>query len=130
MILVDTSVWIAEIRGVRNAATAALAAFADEERLLVGDVILLEVLQGARDERHAARIERELRRYAVVPLLTPALASSAARNYRKLRAVGVTIRKTADLIIGTFCIEYGHRLLHADRDFEPMQRHLGLVTAC
>jgi predicted nucleic acid-binding protein len=129
MILVDTSVWIDQIRGVRNAATAALAAFADQEQLLVGDVILLEVLQGARDEGHAARIERELRRYVVVPLLTPDLASSAARNYRRLRALGVTMRKTADLIIGTFCIERGHRLLHADQDFEPMQRHLGLMAA-
>jgi len=129
MILVDTSVWIAEIRGIRSAATAALAAFADRERLLIGDIILLEVLQGARDDDHAARIERELRRYLIVPLLTPDLASAAARNYRKLRDLGVTIRKTADLIIGTFCIEYGHRLLHADRDFEPMQRHLGLVPA-
>jgi predicted nucleic acid-binding protein len=126
MILVDTSVWIAEIRGIQSAATAALAAFADRERLLIGDIILLEVLQGARDDDHAARIERELRRYLIVPLLTPDLASAAARNYRKLRDFGVTIRKTADLIIGTFCIEYGHRLLHADRDFEPMQRHLGL----
>ena len=129
MILVDASVWIAEIRGIRSAATAALAAFADRERLLIGDIILLEVLQGARDDDHAARIERELRRYLIVPLLTPDLASAAARNYRKLRDLGVTIRKTADLIIGTFCIEYGHRLLHADRDFEPMQRHLGLVPA-
>ena len=129
MILVDSSVWIAQIRGVRNAATVALAALADREPLLVGDIVLLEVLQGARDEVHAARIERALRRYVLVSLLTPQLASAAARNYRRLRALGVTIRKTADLIIGTFCIEHGHRLLHTDRDFEPMQRHLGLITA-
>ena len=129
MILVDTSVWVAELRGVRSVATAALAEFADRERILIGDIILLEILQGARDEAHAVRIERELRRYLIVPLLTPDLASAAARNYRRLRAFGVTIRKTADLIVGTFCIEYGLRLLHADRDFEPMQRHLGLVPA-
>ncbi len=128
MILVDSSVWIAQIRGLRTEATAALAALADREPLLLGDIVLLEVLQGARDEAHAARIERALRRYLIVSLLTPELAASAARNYRKLRALGVTIRKTVDLVIGTFCIEYGHRLLHADRDFEPMQRHLGLVA--
>jgi predicted nucleic acid-binding protein len=129
MILVDSSVWIAQIRGVRNAATATLIALSDREPLLLGDIVLLEVLQGAKDDAHAAKIERALRRYIVVSLLTPQLASSAARNYRRLRAVGVTIRKTADLIIGTFCIEHGHQLLHTDRDFEPMQRHLGLMTA-
>ena len=128
MILVDSSVWIAQIRGLRTPATATLAALADREPLLVGDLVLLEVLHGARDEAHAARIERALRRYVVAPLLTPELAIRAARNFRRLREVGVTIRKTADLIIGTFCIEYGHRLLHADRDFEPMQRHLGLIA--
>jgi hypothetical protein len=48
-----------------------------------------------------------------------------ARNYRALRAAGVTVRKTPDLIIGTYCIEHGHTLLHADRDFEPMREHLG-----
>jgi predicted nucleic acid-binding protein len=128
MILVDSSVWIAQIRGLRTEATAALVALADRETLLVGDIVLLEVLQGARDEDHAEWIERALRRYLMVSLLTPELAASAARNYRKLRTLGVTIRKTPDLIIGTFCIERGHRLLHADRDFEPMQRHLGLIA--
>ena len=67
--------------------------------------------------------------YPVVSLLDPDLALRAATNHRRLRALGVTIRKTADLVIGTFCIERGHTLLHADRDFEPMQRHLGLMTA-
>jgi predicted nucleic acid-binding protein len=62
-------------------------------------------------------------------LLDPDLASLAAANYRKLRSLGVTVRKTADLIIGTYCIEHGQVLLHDDREFEPMRRHLGLLTA-
>jgi predicted nucleic acid-binding protein len=103
-----------------------LQAAAVREPLLVGDIILLEILQGARDDLHAARIERDLRRYAVVALLDDALAVSAARNYRKLRNLGVTIRKTADIIIGTFCIEHGHVLLHDDHDFAPMEKYLGL----
>ena len=61
-------------------------------------------------------------------LLSAGLAPRAARNYRRLRELGVTMRKTADIIIGTFCIEHGHALLHDDRDFEPMQKHLGLVA--
>jgi predicted nucleic acid-binding protein len=94
--------------------------------VLVGDLILLEVLQGARDEIHATRIERALRRYAVVAMMDSKLASAAAQNYRALRHRGITIRKTVDLIIGTFCIEHGHALLHDDRGMTPMQAHLGL----
>lgn len=69
---------------------------------------------------------RGLRQYAIVPLLNADLAPRAARNYRKLRELGITIRKTADIIIGTFCIEHRHALLHDDRDFAPMEEHLGL----
>lgn len=128
MILVDSSVWIAHLRGHRNPATAKLEDAAGREPLLIGDLILLEILQGARDESHAARIERGLRRYVLVPLLDADLAPRAARNYRTLRERGITIRKTADIIIGTFCIEHGHVLLHDDRDFVPMEEHLGLAV--
>ena len=126
MILVDSSVWIAHLRGIRTPATAKLETSAAREPLLIGDLILLEILQGARDEAHAARIEHGLRQYAVVPLLGAELAARAARNYRTLRGLGITIRKTADIIIGTFCIEHRHSLLHDDRDFAPMEEYLGL----
>jgi predicted nucleic acid-binding protein len=129
VILVDSSVWIAHLRGSRIPATAKLEAAAGREPILVGDLILLEVLQGARDEAHAAHIERGLRRFNVVPLLDADLAPRAARNYRKLRDLGVTVRKTADIIIGTFCIERRCALLHDDRDFAPMEEHLGLIAA-
>jgi predicted nucleic acid-binding protein len=129
VILVDSSVWIAHLRGSWTVATAKLEAAASREPILVGDLILLEVLQGARDEAHAARIERGLRRFDVVPLLDGDLAPRAAWNYRKLRDLGITIRKTADIIIGTFCIERRCALLHDDRDFAPMEEHLGLVAA-
>lgn len=126
MILIDSSVWIARLRGNRTPAVEKLEIAARQEMVLVGDLILLEVLQGARDELDATRIERALRRYAVVAMLDSNLASAAARNYRALRHRGITIRKTVDLIIGTFCIEHGHTLLHNDRDFRPMETHLGL----
>jgi predicted nucleic acid-binding protein len=129
VILVDSSVWIAQLRGALTPATAKLEASVTNEPILVGDLILLEVLQGARDELHAARIERGLRRFEVVPLLDGDLAPRAARNYRTLRDKGITIRKTNDIIIGTFCIERGCALLHDDRDFVAMQEHLGLVAA-
>lgn len=98
----------------------------DDDQILVGDLILLEVLQGARNEAHAVRIEHALRLFPVVPMLNGDLAVEAARNYRLLRGRGVTVRKTIDMIIGTFCSAFGHALLHNDRDFEPMVVHLGL----
>jgi predicted nucleic acid-binding protein len=94
--------------------------------LIVGDVVMLEVLQGARDEAHAARIERNLRSHILQPMTNDDLAVRAARNYRTMRAGGVTVRKTIDLIIGTFCIEMGHWLLHDDQDFDAMETLLGL----
>ena len=129
MILVDSSVWIAHLRGALTPATVKLETAVVSEPILVGDLILLEVLQGARDDLHAARIEHGLRRFEIVPLLDADLASRAARNYRRLRDMGITIRKTNDIIIGTFCIERRCSLLHDDRDFAPMEEHLGLVAA-
>lgn len=128
MIFVDSSVWIANLRGSESDAVRKLRSYADNDdgQLLVGDLVLLEVLQGARDEAHAARIEQNLRRFPVAAMLDDGLAVQAARNYRSLRGRGITVRKTADMIIGTFCIEGGHTLLHEDRDFDPMVQHLGL----
>ena len=128
MIVVDSSVWIATLRQLETQSVKTLRALtlANDKQILVGDLVLLEVLQGARDDAHAARIERNMRRFAVVPMLDDALALRAAQGFRTLRAKGVTIRKTVDLIIGTYCMAFGHRLLHDDRDFGPMATHLGL----
>jgi predicted nucleic acid-binding protein len=129
VILVDSSVWIAYLRGQESRATRRLESAFGRERILVGDVVLLEVLQGARSEAHAGHLERVLRRFEIVSLLDAELAVQAAGNYRKLRAMGIAIRKTPDVIIGTFCIENRCALLHDDRDFAPMEAHLGLVAA-
>jgi predicted nucleic acid-binding protein len=126
VILVDSSVWISRLRGNRTPAVEKLRIATTREMVLVGDLILLEVLLGARDEIHATQIERALRRHAVVTMLDSELAPVAARNYRVLRGRGITIRKTIEIIIGTYCIERGHALLHDDRDFAPMEAHLGL----
>ena len=130
MIVVDSSVWIDNLRNADNAAVRKLQALGlDGDEILIGDIILLEVLQGARDAPHAARIERNMRRFPIAPMLGADLAVRAAQNYRSLRGRGITIRKTADLIIGTFCVARDHLLLHNDRDFEPMAAHLGLQLA-
>jgi hypothetical protein len=129
MLVVDSSVWIANFRGAQTEPVRKLLAYDLRAGLLVGDLILLELLQGVRSARDAIRIERRLRSFPVVPMLNPDLAVEAATNYRLLRALGVTMRKLPDLIIGTYCIEHGHTLLHDDRDFEPMRQHLGLRVA-
>lgn len=129
MIVVDSSVWIAHLRDRDTPEVRKLRALDDPSEILIGDLILLEVLQGASNERLADLLERHLRQFEIASMLGPALAPRIARNYRFLRDRGVTVRKTIDMIIGTFCIEGGHRLLHADRDFEPMVEHLGLRTA-
>ncbi len=128
MIVVDSSVWIARLRRSDSPAVRRLHAALkdDSRRILVGDLVLMEVLQGARDEATAVRLEQLLRMYRVVPMLDARLAGAAALHYRRLRRLGITVRKTADLIIGTFCIDGAHELLHDDRDFVPMAEHLGL----
>ena len=128
MILVDTSVWIDHLRGLATAQTIKLRTEMDGGPLLVGDLVLCEVLRGVRSDAQARRVEASLRRFEVVSLMDPDLAVQAANNYRHLRGRGVTIRSLVDLVIGTFCIERGHGLLHSDRDFEPMERLLGLRT--
>ena len=129
MIAVDSSVWIAHFRNVISGPVRLLRSLFSQEPLLVGDIVLLEVLRGARDEPHAVRLAGEMRAFEVAPMLGENLAVQVARNDRALQTIGITIRKTPDLIIGTYCIEHGHALLHDDRDFEPMHQHLGLLRA-
>ena len=126
MIVVDTSVWVDHLNDDRTGQVLTLRRLIGHQRLLVGDLILCEVLQGLRSDREAAVVEQALRRFDVVPLVDPETAIRAASNYRLLRAKGVTVRKTIDMLIGTFCIMHSYALLHADRDFDPMQLHLGL----
>src|SRR5882724_7214014 len=128
MIVVDSSVWIAQIRQTGSEAVRKLKAIEDLTRIIVGDVVLLEVLQGTRDDLHAEKIEREMRKFKIERMLDDGIAVKAARNYRALRAHGITVRTTTDLIIATFCVERGHSLLHDDRDFDGFASHLGLVT--
>ncbi len=129
MILVDTSVWIGHLNDAVTGPVSRLRELIPAIPLLVGDLILCEILQGLRSERETRLVERSLRRFETVSLLDPDLAVKAAANYRFLRGSGGTIRKTIDLVIGTFCIECGHLLLRDHRDFEPMVRFLGLRTA-
>lgn len=129
MIVVDTSVWVAHFRGERSAAVVKLREIADPNDIIVGDLVLLECLQGARDDAHAGRIEGALAAFQIEAMLDATLAVEAARLYRRLRMRGITPRKMVDMIIAAFCIRRGYTLLHQDRDFDPMVEHLGLRAA-
>ena len=126
MIVVDSTVWIDFFRGSVTRETTMLRSLMGLGVVLVGDLVLAEVLQGFPDERQAEAGRQTLERFAVEPMVGREIAVAAAANYRRLRAVGVTVRRTIDLLIGTFCIERGYALLHHDRDFDPMADRLGL----
>lgn len=127
MIVVDTSVWIDFLNGRNAAHVRKLRSVLGTDEVVVGDLMLCEVLQGLGSERSARQVEALLRRFQIVPMAGDAVAVLAARNFRSLRRLGITISKTIDLIIGTWCIENRVGLLHNDRDFHPMARHLGLI---
>lgn len=129
MILVDSSVWIDFFRGTVTPETERLDTLLGSELLVVGDLILAEVLQGFSSERDFNQARKLLTALDVVTLGGPEIAIQAARNFRTLRARGVTIRKTIDTLIATRCIESDYALLFSDRDFEPFVEHLGLRSA-
>lgn len=129
MILVDSSVWIDYFRGTQTRQTEKLDGLLSREPIAIGDLILTEVLQGFGSERDFNEAKRLLTSLLVVELGGRDIAIQAARNFRILRAQGVTIRKTIDTVIATRCIESGFTLLHSDRDFDPFVQHLGLRSA-
>jgi predicted nucleic acid-binding protein len=126
LILVDSSVWIDYFNGSITAQTELLDRLLGREPLGIGDLILTEVLQGFVDERDFERARKMLTSLIVVELGGQEIAIQAAKNFRALRSLGVTVRKAIDTVIATRCIESGYDLLHDDRDFDPFAEHLGL----
>ena len=126
MILVDSSVWIDYFNGTATRQTNRLDSLLGVEPLAIGDLILVEVLQGFVDERDFEQAKALLSSLVQVDIGGHDVAVEAARHYRTLWALGVTVRKTIDTVIATRCIVSGYTLLHSDRDFEPFVAHLGL----
>lgn len=129
MILVDSSVWIDFFRGHPTPQAERLDRVLGIEPLATGDFVLTEVLQGFTSERDFNTALRLLSSMTVIEISDRQIAIQAARNFRTLRARGVTVRKTIDTLIATRCIESGHALLYSDRDFDPFVEHLGLRSA-
>jgi len=126
MVIVDSSVWVDYFRAARTPETDWLDRELIRQRLGLTDIILCEVLQGVRDDGAFVDVRDELLKCHVFETGGTDLAIDAAQYYRTLRRQGQTVRKTVDCLIATFCIRHGHALLHADRDFDPFERSLGL----
>lgn len=126
MILVDTSVWIDYIKGKHTPQVTLLEDAMEHNLLVVGDLILTELLQGFKSDKVSEEVKKLLMRCQYRDIGGYDIAIASAKNYRTLRSKGLTVRKTIDVLIGTFCIENGIWLLHNDRDFDPMEEHLGL----
>ncbi len=126
MVLVDTSVWVDFFNGVDSAQADELNELLGSGRILMGDLILTEILQGFDRDTDYRRARNLLIDLPQADLGGREVALAAADNYRRMRKRGITVRKTIDVIIGTFCIVNDHELLHSDRDFDSMEEVLGL----
>lgn len=128
MVLVDTSVWVDFLNGRRCRQTDLLDDLLTGEFVLTGDLIVAELLQGIRTDAGYRRTLDAMNCLPFVDMLGRDIAVSSAANYRNLRQRGVTVRKTIDVMIATFCVHNSLPLLHSDRDFDAMAGHLGLRT--
>lgn len=128
MILVDTSVWIDYLNGVQSPHTDALDTGIVEGTVAMGDLVFLEILQGIRNDREYRLTKRTLLTLDQFEMFGKGMPEKCAENYRALRKKGVTIRKTTDVIIASFCIDQRMPLLFIDRDFIPFVGHLGLIS--
>lgn len=126
MILVDSSVWIDYFNGVNTEATEALHDSIGKERLIVGDLIIAEVLQGFRFDKDFETAKELLTAFDVHQISSDKIAIKSAGYFRALRKKGITVRKTVDVLIATYCIENEISLLQSDRDFIPFANALGL----
>jgi predicted nucleic acid-binding protein len=128
MLVVDSTVWIDYFNGVDTPQVEFLNRALEQTPILVGDLILTEVLQGFRHEADFETARRLLTRFTQAQMVNPTLAVRSAKNYRLLRKKSITVRKTNDNHIATFCIENDHELLHNDSDFDGYEKHLGLMV--
>ena len=126
ILVADSSAWIAAYRSVPSISKAQMLDAIQKHVILVPDLVLVEVLRGVGDEKRFNEVASEFENYQIVDVAGKSLALKAAANYRVLRSNGITIRGTIDLLIATWCVENDVPLLHADRDYDGFEKHLGL----
>lgn len=128
MIFLDSTVLIDYFNGKNNWQVEILDSLLGKELVVIGDYVLTEVLQGFRNDKDFQKAKTILLAFPCLEIGGKEIAIQSAKNYRLLRKKGVTVRKTIDTMIATFCIENKYTLLHNDRDFEPFEKYLKLKT--
>jgi hypothetical protein len=128
MVIVDTTVWVNYLGGTETPETIWLDRSLTTTPMALTDLILCKVLQGIRSDRRFTETRRDLLRFEFFPTGGTEMAVAAARNYRALRSKGLTVRKTIDCLIATFCLIQAHELLHRDADYDAFERYLGLAV--
>ncbi len=126
MIVADTSVWIDYFNGILAPHTDQLDEVLGTEMVIIGDIIITELLQGFKNDRNFEQAKEVIESLEYREFVGKQNAIKAADNYRYLRKKGVTVRKTIDVIIATYCIENDIELIHNDKDFDPFEEFLGL----
>lgn len=126
MVIIDTSAWIEYLRGGIPRVVQKVDQCLEEDLVGIGDLVYCEVMQGIRAPRERGRVSSLLLSLPQFDMVGFSIAEKSAANYRLLRSKGVTIRKTIDVLIGTFCAEHGLRIVHHDSDFDLMAEHIGL----
>jgi predicted nucleic acid-binding protein len=116
MVIVDSTVWIDFLAARETPQTLLVKNEFAGRKIGLADLILCEVLQGLRGDARFDRIRLLLMTLTVLDTGGTELAVASARNYRVLRTKGITVRKTIDCVIATFCMVHGHSLLH--REFQ------------
>lgn len=126
MVIVDTSAWIEYFRGGVPRIVQKVDHCLAQDLVGIGDLVYCEVMQGIRAPRERSEVSSLLLSLPRFEMVGFSIAEKSASNYRLLRSMGVTVRKTIDVLIGTFCAENGFRLVHHDSDFDLMAKHIGL----
>jgi hypothetical protein len=126
MVVVDTSAWIEYFRGGVLNVVKKVDRCLEQDLVGIGDLVYCEVMQGIRSPRERTRVSSLLLSLPQFDMVGFAMAEKSAANYRLLRSKGVTVRKTIDVLIGTFCAEHGLQIMHHDSDFDLMAEHIGL----
>lgn len=128
MILIDTSGWIEYLNDTGHEVVRDIDYALDNELVCLGDLIYCEVLQGIKYKKELRKVKNVFNTLQKERVGGFEICEKASDNYKYLRSIGITVRKTIDIIIGTYCIENGHEIIHNDIDFEHMEEHLGLKS--
>jgi len=126
MVIIDTSAWIEYLKDGIPLVVKKVDQCLEQDQVGIGDLVYCEIMQGIRSHLDRNKVSSLLLSLPQFNMVGFSIAEKSAANYRLLRSKGVTVRKTIDVLIGTFCVEQGFKIIHHDSDFDLMAKHIGL----